>query len=311
MGDQENDVDIVLKNIPRTRTSRSTLSAVAFLGAVFFGCLSAPALGQNTPINVTVTNASNASLYANLTLGQPPTVPPANCTNLGQQIQSIADPRLVFTSSITHQNISFTPQTPGATELGYYQLAAGETITYQPQTFQCSTGTCSPAVTFNFLFTPNVYNGRGPNNGCGGSAVFPNSSTIGEASINFGINGSVGSGCANADATDISAVNGINSSLGIVATGGSWNPAGPAANRWFGQNADLPGVYGWATTNCTNSAGFPNPAAGCPAEAAPVPVNGQCRTPGGTSYSPVNFAGGPNYCDERSDPSPSYPWGNA
>jgi hypothetical protein len=152
--------------------------------------------------------------------GTAPTVPPANCTNLGQQIQSIADPRLVFTSSITHHNISFTPQTPGATELGYYQLAAGETITYQPQTFQCSTGTCSPAVTFNFLFTP----------------------------------------------TDISAVNGINSSLGIVATGGSWNPAGPAANRWFGQNADLPGVYGWAATNCTNSAGFPNPAAGCPAE---------------------------------------------
>src|SRR5580704_856644 len=38
-----------MKNIPRTRTSRRTLSAVAFLGAVFFGCLSAPALGQNTP----------------------------------------------------------------------------------------------------------------------------------------------------------------------------------------------------------------------------------------------------------------------
>jgi hypothetical protein len=96
-------------------------------------------------------------------------------------------------------------------------------------------------VTFNFLFTPNVYDGS-PNNGCGGSAVFPNSSTIGEASVNFGINGAMGSGCANADATDISAVNGINSSLGIVVTGGSWNPTGPAANRWFGQNADLPGV---------------------------------------------------------------------
>ena len=143
-----------MKNIPRTRTSRSTLSTVAFLGAVFFGCLSAPALGQNTPTNVTVTNASNASVYANLTLGQPPTIPPANCTNLGQQIQSIADPRLVFTSSITDQNISFTPQTPGATKLGSYQLAAGETITYQPQTFQCSTGTCSPAVTFQLFVHP-------------------------------------------------------------------------------------------------------------------------------------------------------------
>ena len=139
-----------MKNIPRTRTSRSTLSAVALLGEVFFGCLSAPAQGQNTPTNATVTNASNAAVYANLTLGQPPTVPPANCTNLGQQIQSIADPRLVFTSTITRQNISFTPQTPGATELGYYRLAAGETITYQRQTFKCSSGTCSPAVTFNF-----------------------------------------------------------------------------------------------------------------------------------------------------------------
>jgi hypothetical protein len=101
-----------MKNIPRTRTSRSTLSAVALLGEVFFGCLSAPAQGQNTPTNATVTNASNAAVYANLTLRQPPTVPPANCTNLGQQIQSIADPRLVFTSTITRQNISFTPQTP-------------------------------------------------------------------------------------------------------------------------------------------------------------------------------------------------------
>jgi hypothetical protein len=228
-------------------------------------------------------------------------MPPPNCSDLGQQIQSIADPRLVFTSSITHQNISFTPQIQGATVNGYYQLAAGETITYQPQTFQCSTGTCSPAVTFNFLFTPSVYNGS-PNNGCGGSAVFPNSSTIGEASINFGINGSVGSGCANADGTDISAVNGINSSLGIVVTGGSWPPTGPARNRWFGQNANLPGVYGWAATNCTYGAGPPNPSAGCPApNAAPVPVNGQCKTPGGTSYAPINFTGGPSYCDERSD----------
>jgi hypothetical protein len=298
-----------MKNVLPTRTPRGPLSAVAVLGVVFFGWLSAPAQAQTTPTNTTVTNASNAAVYANLTLGQPPTTPPANCTNLGQQIQSIADPRLVFTSSITNQNISFTPQTPGATELGYYQLAPGETITYQPQTSQCSTGTCSPAVTFNFLFTPNVYDGS-PNNGCGGSVVFPNSSTIAEASINFGINGSVGSGCAAADATDISAVNGINSSLGIVVTGGSWNPMGPARNRWFGQNADLPGVYGWAATNCTNSAGFPNPGAGCPApNAAPVPINGQCRTPSGTSYSPINFADGPSYCDERSDPSSSYPMG--
>ncbi len=298
-----------MQNILRARTSRGPLSAVAFLGAVLYGYLSAPAQGQNTPTNTTVTNASNQAVYANLTLGQPPTLPPANCTALGQQIQSIVDSRLVFTSSITHQNISFTPQTPGVTTKGYYQLTAGETITYQPQTFPCSSGTCSPAVTFNFLFTSNVYDGS-PNNGCGGSAVFPNSSTIGEASINFGINGSVGSGCASADATDISAVNGINSSLGIVVTGGSWNPTGPARNRWFGENANLPGVYGWAATNCTNSAGFPNPGAGCPApNAAPVPVNGQCRTPGGTPYLPINFAGGPSYCDERSDPSSSYPMG--
>jgi hypothetical protein len=290
--------------------SRSTLVAIAFLAAAFWGPLAVPAKAQNTPTNTTVTNASSAPVYANLTLGQPPTTPPANCTNLGQQIRFITDPRLTFTSSINNQNITFTPQNPGATELGYYQLAPGETITYQPQTFQCPAGgTCSPAVTFNFLFTPNVYNGS-PNNGCGGSTVFPNSSTIAEASINFGMNGSAGSGCASADATDISAVNGINSSLGIVVTGGSWNPPGPAANRWFGKNANLAGVYGWAATNCTNSAGFPNPAPSCPApNAAPVPTNGQCVTPGGTSYSPISAPGGPSYCDERSDASPNFPMG--
>ena len=295
-----------MKNVLPTSASRRAFSAVAFLGAVLFGCLSVPAQGQDTPTNITVINASDAAVYANLTLGQPPTKLPANCTDLGQQIVSIADPRLVFTSSIPDQNVSFTPQTPGTTDKGYYQLAAGETITYQPQTFQCSAGTCSPAVSYNFLFTPNVYAGS-PNNGCGGSATFPNSSNIGEASVNFGINDSVGSGCANADSTDISAVSGINSSLGIVVTGGSWPQTVPRRNRWFGNNANLPGVFGWAATNCVNSGGFQNPGAGCPApNAAPVPVNGQCTTPGGTSYPPISFAGAPSYCDERSDLSSNY-----
>jgi hypothetical protein len=73
-----------MKNILRTRTSRGRLSAVAALGAVFFGCLSA-AEGQNTPTNTTVTNTSDAAVYANLTLGQPPTTAPANCTALASR----------------------------------------------------------------------------------------------------------------------------------------------------------------------------------------------------------------------------------
>src|SRR5215469_18311110 len=142
-----------MKNVLPTSASRRAFSAVAFLGAVLFGCLSVPAQGQDTPTNITVINASDAAVYANLTLGQPPTKLPANCTDLGQQIVSIADPRLVFTSSIPDQNVSFTPQTPGTTDKGYYQLAAGETITYQPQPSsvllapaapRCRTTFCSP-----------------------------------------------------------------------------------------------------------------------------------------------------------------------
>lgn len=258
------------------------------------------------PTNVTVTNTTTSAVYANVVLGQPPTSLPANCTNLGQQIVSIADPRLVFTSS-AGKKVAFTPQATGVTTKGYYQLAAGETITYVPQTFACAKGTCSPAVTFNFFFTAAAYNGN-PNNGCGGSATFPNATNLAEASVNFGINGAVGSGCANADAADISAVNGINAKLALSLSGTSW-PFTTAANGRFGTNANRQGVYGWAATNCVNSAGYPNPSGTCAApKNAPRATNGKCTTPGGTSYAPITDpATKIQYCAELSDASTKNP----
>jgi len=262
-----------------------------------------------TPTNITVTNNTSSSVYATLVLGQPPTVNPPNCSNLGQQIQSIADKRLVFTSSVSGKTVSFTPQATGITTKGWYKMAAKETIKYVPQTFTCGSSTCSPAVTFNFFFTAASYNGS-PNNGCGGSTTFPNATNLAEASINFGINGSSGTGCANADATDISAVNGINASLALSLSGGSW-PFTTAANGNFGTNANKQGVYGWAATNCVNSAGYPNPSATCaPPAKAPRAVNGKCTTPGGTSYAPITDpTTNIQYCAEISDTSTKYPQG--
>jgi hypothetical protein len=274
-------------------------------GAVLFGCLPISAM---TPSTVTVTNGSAKAVYANLVLGQPPTTNPANCTNLGQQIQFINDPNLVFASSVPQKTVTFTPWTPGVTTSGYYQLAAGETITYQPQTFQCGNATCSPAVTFNFFFTPDSYNGN-PNNGCGGSTVFPNATNIAEASINFAVNGSVGAGCANADAADISAVSGINSFLELQLTGSYW-PFNQAANGGFGTNANRLGVYGWSATGCVNDTGYQNPTSNCtaPVNAPQTPPGGQCTTPGGTQYPPIVFQG-TSYCPELSDSSTAYPQG--
>jgi hypothetical protein len=262
-----------------------------------------------TPTNITVTNNSSSSVYATLVLGQPPTTNPPNCTNLGQQIQSIADSRLVFTSSVTGKKVKFTPQATGITTKGYYQMDANEVITYVPKTFTCGSSTCSPAVTFNFFFTPETYNGN-PNNGCGGSTTFPNATNLAEASINFGINGSSGTGCANADATDISCVNGINAALALSLSGTAW-PFTAADNGNFGSNANAPGVYGWAATNCVNSAGYPNPAANCaPPANAPRAMNGKCTTPGGTSYAPItDTSTNIQYCAEISDVSTTNPQG--
>ncbi|HEX8618610.1 MAG TPA: hypothetical protein VF911_13580 [Thermoanaerobaculia bacterium] len=259
------------------------------------------------PTNLTVTNAASGPVYVNLILGQPPADPPPKCSNLGQQIKSIADPRLKFKSS-TGNTVAFKPQTANVTTKGYYRMAAGETITYVPQTFKCADGTCSPALTFNFFFTPSVYNGD-PNNGCGASTTFPNATNLAEGSINFGINGSVGSGCANADATDISIVNGVNASLALSLSGSGW-PFRTAENGALGTNANRQGVYGWAATNCVNSAGYPNPSATCAAPVdAPRAVNGQCKTPKGVSYPPIVAPNGTQYCSELSDAPNGQPQG--
>lgn len=269
----------------------------------------APSGAPVTPTSVTITNATQSAVYANLVLGQPPAAPPPDCTSLGAQIQTIGDARLVFTSSLT-KSVVFTPQAPGIDDKGYYQLDAGETITYVPQTFTCPDGatTCSAAVTFNFFFTANAYNGN-PNNGCG-SETFPNATNLAEASVNFGINGSSGSGCANADAADISAVNGINALLALDISGASW-PFTAGANGNFGTNANKPAVYGWAATNCVNSGGYPNPSTDCAAPAnAPLAMNGQCTTPGGTTYGPITDpTTNVQYCAEISDATTQYPQG--
>ena len=268
--------------------------------------LASSAAATVEPTQLTVTNSSSAAVYANLVLGQPPTSNPPNCTNLGTQIQSVTSSDLVFTSSVAGKTVAFTPVT-GASDKGSYQMDAGETITFSPQLD--SSGT-TPALTFNFFFTPFADAFTVGNNGCGGSTVYPNATNLAEGSINFAINGSQGSGCANADDTDISAVNGVNSILQIETTGTDWPSATSSAkNGVLGTNANQPGVFGWAATNCCGSeanSGYPNPTPGCAAPlSAPTLPTGQsmCTAPDGTSYEPIVASDGTKYCDERSDSS--------
>lgn len=276
------------------------LAAIVFSGLATLGGLP-PVAAQTTPTTISVTNPQSQAVYVNLVLGQPPAVLPPNCTNLGSLIIQVDDPRLIFKSSLG-KNVVFTPQAQDINDKGYYSLSPGEVITYQAQ--PCSKGgptSCSPAMAFNVFFTSFAYGGS-PNNGCGGSSQFPNGTNLAETSINFAINGSQGSGCANADDADISAVNGINSAIELQITGPGW-PLSSALNSTFAKNADLPGVFGWAATTCTGNAGYPNPGPDClaPVE-APRAQNGACRTPKGQCYAPiVDPLTKVEYCDERSD----------
>jgi hypothetical protein len=261
------------------------------------------------PTAVTITNSSSTPVFANIVLGQPPASPPNGCSNLGSQIVSLTDNKLAFTSSVRGKYVKFTPVS-GVTDKGSYAMDAGETITYVPRTYPCGKSrrsTCSAAVTFNYFFTP-TDTGFSNNNGCSNS-TFPDATNLAEVSINFGINGSSGASCANADDTDISAVNGVNAILKVITNGTGWPTAtSTAQNDVLGKNANLPGVFGWAATNCAGSSansGYPNPSSSCAAPKnaprAPAGKNPTCKTPNGLSYSPIVGPDGGMYCDERSD----------
>lgn len=256
-----------------------------------------------SPTALTVTNTTKKKVYVNLVLGQPPASPPANCSNLGKQITSITESNLKFKSSIARKTVAFSGP-PGVTTKGAYLMAAGETITYVPQTFACfNKQKCTPALTANFFFTEGFNGTSTGNNGCGGAGTtYPNATNLAETSLNFSANGAVGSTCANADDTDISAVNGVNAILAVNTTSAGTGTPWPAAtsialNKALGKNVNNPGVFGWAATNCTNPQGFPNPSSACAApKDAPLAVNGVCA-------SPMTLITGPNgtkYCAETS-----------
>lgn len=261
-------------------------------------------IGGQSPTGLTVTNSTTAQVYANLILGQPAAAPLQGCT-AGKQITSISDQNLQFSSS-AGKTITFSGPS-GVSTKGAYLMDPGETITYIPKKFPCFNGqTCTPALTANFFFTDGfngTANGNNGNNGCGGTGTtYPNATNLAELSINFGANGAVGSTCANADDTDISAVNGVNATLKIdttdPGTGAAWPSATSVAeNKALGENTNSPGVFGWAATNCTNPQGFPNPTKLCAAPVdAPLAVNGTCPSPNTLITGPT----GTQYCAQTS-----------
>ncbi len=250
---------------------------------------------------LTVSNTSGAPVYLNLVIAQPPTTNPPNCSSLGAQITSLDSSHLNLTSSVAHKTVSFTSP-PSVTTKGAYLMDAGETVTYTPAVIPCEENgsqNCSPAFNGNFFFTKSVNGTTTGNNGCGGAGTtYPNATNLAEFALNFGVNGSVGSGCANADDTDISIVNGVNAKIKLVTTGDGWPTAtSTAQNAAIGQNTGLPGVFGWAATNCTNPQGFPTPGNNCPAPVnAPKAVGGACTAPATLITGPD----GTKYCAQTS-----------
>lgn len=97
--------------------------------------------------------------------------------------------------------------------------------------------------------------------GCGGSQCYPNATNLAEFTINHP-----------GETVDISNVNGTNAFIEFKLDGGppwtdnvSPSPIASFANKDIGQNANIPGVYGWQATTCTGNANPPNPVNGCPA----------------------------------------------
>jgi hypothetical protein len=97
--------------------------------------------------------------------------------------------------------------------------------------------------------------------GCGGSACYPNATNLAEFTLNYP-----------GETVDISCVNGVNAFISYQLSGGAtWtdnvSPAAVSsfANKAMGQNANIPGVYGWQATTCTGNPNPPNPTADCPA----------------------------------------------
>jgi len=114
--------------------------------------------------------------------------------------------------------------------------------------------------------------------GCGGGACYPNATNLAEFTLNYP-----------GETVDISNVNGTNAFIEYqLADGAVWtdnvssDPVASFANKVIGQNANIPGVYGWQATTCTGNGNPPNPIPGCPAPndvppAAELSSSGMCN----------------------------------
>lgn len=170
------------------------------------------------------------------------------------------------------------PDPSAPTQQGIFFLAAGSSVE-----FNSGSQTFSGNIAFGPTFT---------SRGCGSSASLPNpcypdASSLAEFSLNMG--------SGNAEAVDISGVNGTNALLTLnfsgQGTNNQWNDGSfSGANPNVTQISNQPittwtspvGVYGWQATNCVNIVDpIPNPTANCPApveaSAAQLQANAQCN----------------------------------
>lgn len=249
-----------------------------------------PAVGYSaSPTQVTIMNNTGRTVYANFNFNGVPSST-NTCTNVGFWATSASDSQLSWTSSKGNQ-VSFT----AAGGWQYYMLAPSEQIVMTPNTQTCpgGSGTCYAAAAFNVMFSKQIYGGA-TNPQCR-SAGWPNGTNFAEATVNVGVNGhTVGGNCANQEATDISAVGGVNTKVTIQSTDTSWVPS-PFSNLGMKHNANLPGVFGWAADACTQSIAPPVVVhKNCSAPVlAPKAVNGKCA-----SGQYITSANGDGYCAE-------------
>jgi hypothetical protein len=214
---------------------RSQLVRSAFAAAAVLIACSGPWAGEAMAQGGTtlqVTNSTGAEVPVMITLGA------------GYGINNLA----------TQLPKSWNIIPAGSPLKGMFKLPAHSSVS-----FNSGLQSFSANVSFGPTFTAS---------GCGSTkttACYPNATNLAEFTLNYP-----------GETVDISGVNGTNALISINFTGqssaNSWNDGAGGngnitkiANQSITNWSPVPGVFGWAGTNCTSSVNPPNPLANCPA----------------------------------------------
>jgi hypothetical protein len=213
----------------RSQLVRSTFAAAAVLIACS-GPWAGEAMAQGGT-TLQVTNSTGAEVPVMITLGSPYGI-----------------------NNVTQLPSKWNVKAAGSPLKGTLKLAAHSSVS-----FNSGLQSFSANISFGPSFTAP---------GCGSTkttACYPNATNLAEFTLNYP-----------GETVDLSGVNGTNAMISVNFTGQSsanpWNDGAGGngnitkiANQSITNWSPVPGVFGWAGTNCTSSVNPPNPLPNCPA----------------------------------------------